>query len=47
MKFEIELYSKLSNKEIESELIKILHNWQNHDSIQSFTVDDMFQEESE
>lgn len=47
MKFKIELYSKLSSKEIELELAKVLQNWQKHDAIQMFKVNDVSQEKAE
>ena len=43
--FKIELFSKLSNKEIELELEKILENWKRHDAVQTFKIRDISMEE--
>lgn len=47
MKFEIEVYSKLSNKEIELELARTFQNWQKHDAVQSFNINDASMEKTE
>ncbi len=47
MKFEIEVYSKLSAHEIELSLAKTLQLWQKHDSIQSFKIENITANDSQ